>query len=175
EFRVIIPPLADSSPDKSLSGVATAVGETLVGSAKQLPMVRVFSGSTARSLMRLFDAPRPPGTGTGAEAAVLGAVRPAGQDSVEVVFQLRDGIALRVVKTITHRVARGDDDRLPALVTPIITSWIEHREQETRAARASGLDSLLRENTRLREMMRRKPPARPDSSSIPKPPGSDLR
>jgi hypothetical protein len=57
---------------------------------------------------------------------------------------------------------------LPSIVTPMITSWIENREKETRPTRVMGLsraslDSMLRETQRLREAARRRPMPRPDS------------
>jgi serine/threonine protein kinase len=174
-FRVAIPPLADGSPDQSLHGLAAAIAESLSRAAKRQPLVRVFTGASGRSLAQRLESPHPPGDDAGADALVQGVVRPVGGDSVEAVFQLRDGSNLAVAKMVRHAMLKEEAAMLPAAVTPMITAWIEYRERESRPARATGfspqvLDSMLRETQRLRENFRRKPTSRPDSAP-PRPPG----
>ena len=94
-FRVVIPPLIDRSADQSLGALAAAIGDSLARSAGHKPMVLVISGMTGRAVARLFENPLMPGIDPGADAAVQGIVRPVGEDSVEAVFQLKDGSGTR--------------------------------------------------------------------------------
>ena len=175
-YRVAIPPLADRSPDLSLGGVTAAIAESLSRSAKRQPMVRVYTGANARSAARAFESPRPPGVDAGADALVQGVVQPVGSDSVEVVFELRVANNARSAKTLRHATVKADAGLLAGIVTPIISSWIEYLEKESRPTRVTGLnraslDSMLRATQHLRDSTRRRPTSRPDSlSPVPVPP-----
>jgi hypothetical protein len=175
-YRVAIPPLSDRSPDQSLGGVTTAIAESLSRSAKRQPMVRVYTGANARSAARTFESPRPPGVDAGADALVQGVVQPVGSDSVEVVFELRVARNARTAKTIRHATSKDDAGLLAGIVTPMITSWIEYLEKESRPTRMTGFnrssfDSMLQATQRLRDSARRRPVPRPDSlSPAPVPP-----
>jgi hypothetical protein len=131
-------------------------------------MVLVISGMTGRAVARLFENPLMPGIDPGADAAVQGMVRPVGEDSVEVVFQLTNGRGTRSAKTIRHATTRDQAGTLPGVVTPMVTAWIESLEKESRPTRAAilsrtSLDSMLRAAQRFRESTRRRPMPRPDS------------
>ena len=136
-FRVVIPPLIDRSTDQSLGALAAAIGDSLARSAGHKPMVLVISGMTGRAVARLFENPLMPGIDPGADAAVQGMVGPVGEDSVEVVFQLKDGSGTRSAKTIRHATTRDQAGTLPGVVTPMVTGWIEYLEKESRPTRAA--------------------------------------
>ncbi len=167
-LRVVIPPLADGSPDQSLRGLAVAIADSLSTAALRRPAVQVISGPAARLALQRFGNPRLAGREGGGDALVQGIVNPVG-DSVEAIFTLHDATNPRYRKSLRHAVPRSDAAALPGLVTTMIVAWIGNREEASRSARAGvgfsrfQIDSVVREAQRLREAMRKRP-TRPDSS-----------
>lgn len=166
-LRLVIPPVADGSELRSLGGLARAVANSLANAARRRAEVQVITGAAARAAQQRFENPRFAGSGNGADAMIQGVVNTVG-DSVEVILTLRSASNPEVGKAMRHSMHRSEAAGLPAAVTPMVTAWIENREETSRAARTikgpdrTQIDSMVREAQRLRDAMRQRPP-KPDS------------
>jgi hypothetical protein len=166
----VLPDVVDASEDKSLARLARALTDSLGRSLRAASSVHLLHGQGAQSTALHFLDPRPAGQERRPEVLVAGRIGPAG-DSLEVTIDLRDPQNPGISKSLRHVVSKADSAGLVGAVVPMVKSWVEHREQSSRAARTLTapnrlqLDSLLRINQFLREAMRRRP--RPDSPPAP--------
>lgn len=166
-LRLVIPPVTDGSELRSLGGLARAVADSLGAAARRTAEVQVVTGAAARAAQQRFGNPRFAGSRNGADAMIQGVVNAVG-DSIEVILTLRSATSPEVGKAMRHSMHRSEAAALPAAVTPMITAWVENREETSRSARTikgpdrAQIDSIVREAQRLRDAMRQRPP-KPDS------------
>jgi serine/threonine protein kinase len=168
-YRVAVPPVVVEGPDQELRPVGVAIIDYLASGAERGGSVEIVKGAAGRAITRRMEA----GLESGADAAVIGVLRPVAGDSVEIVFELRDGHNPRWAKSLRHAVHRSEIGMLPTVSAPMVMSWIQNRVQESRSARTikgvsrQQLDSMTRAALRMRDALRKQSLGRPDSPPPP--------
>jgi TolB-like protein len=165
--RVVLAEVADRSADKSLGRLAGALTDSLRRLLQRRPQTALLPRREVGMALQRSGDLRALGQELGADYVVRGFVEGAGGDSVQVVFELLDSHDPRYAKSLRHTSLRADAASLPGMVTPMIASWLDRRQEANGAGSRFGIpsqaqrESLLQQSRRLRDSLRRRPPNTP--------------
>jgi tRNA A-37 threonylcarbamoyl transferase component Bud32 len=160
--RVVVKDVADASPDGSLGDLAKTLTDSLGRILGRRDSTRIFVGDRVREAGRGFSDPHSLGIKMSADAVVEGSLESRG-NNVQLVVVLHAVRDERLDRSFRRSGPRATAPVLAAGVASDIVGWLDgHRIAE--GPLRVNLDSILQQTRRLRDSLRKRPAARPDSS-----------
>jgi hypothetical protein len=160
--RVVIKDLADASSDGSLGDLAKTLTDSLAQIVGRRDSTRIFVGDRVRETARGFSDPHSLGIRMSADAVLEGSVESRG-NNVQLAVVLHAVRDERLDRSFRRGGPRATAPLLAAEVASDISGWLDRHRIAEGPLRAN-VDSILQQTRHLRDSLRRRPNARPDST-----------